>query len=278
MECRETEELLVPYILGALDSRERRLMESHLDSCRLCSLTIQGDGETIASLAFAVPQMDVPSYVKERLFARIDAQSPPAALRHVRASLVGMVISLSHAIRSHAGKAAALVLLVGLVASGIWFNGQMHRISRENEELRNQISALVEREAQVVDMIREQRYLTYETLWMTAPPGTSVNTLWGMGWSPDAQGLMMFPQNGNWALLVALNLPSLPPDKVYKVWLIKDGQKYGAGVFTVDSTGFGRAVIIPVVPFKDVQAIEITLEGAESGYTPSGASVLKGDL
>ena len=63
MDCREAEELFGPYFLGTIDETERRLMDSHLESCGACSVALHGDGETVASFAFELPQLEVPSEV-----------------------------------------------------------------------------------------------------------------------------------------------------------------------------------------------------------------------
>ena len=72
MDCNQSEELMAPYILGALDSEECLLMDSHVSTCAACSLKLQEDGEIVARLASTVPQLEVPIRVKTRLFSRID--------------------------------------------------------------------------------------------------------------------------------------------------------------------------------------------------------------
>ena len=57
MDCREAEELFVPYLLGTIDERESRLMDSHLESCGACSVALRSDGQTVASFAFELPQL-----------------------------------------------------------------------------------------------------------------------------------------------------------------------------------------------------------------------------
>ena len=89
---------------------------------------------------------------------------------------------------------------------------------------------------------------------------------------------MMISRSEPRALLLALNLDPLPLDKAYQVWLISNGRKYNGGLFRVDSTGFGQAVIIPVVPFRQIDALVITIEPAGGSHDPTGADVLKGDL
>ena len=88
----------------------------------------------------------------------------------------------------------------------------------------------------------------------------------------------MVSQTGTRALLLVVDLPPLPSDKVYQVWLIKGHTKYNAGWFTVDSTGYGQTVIIPVAPFWEFEAAGITIEPVGGSIGPTGVNVLKGDL
>ena len=278
MDCKEAEELFVGYLLGALDPSERSLLDSHLDACRVCSLKLQADGETVARLAFTVPQLDVPSQVKHQLLSRIASDLRPEPRVNWRVRLSNLLGSLGGNVAPHAGKAMASVVLVGVVLGGVWFNARLDEISDDNEELSGQVVAAAESEANVMEMVKDQHNLTYEALRMSAMPGTSVNMLWDTRWPSRASGMMMVSQMGTQALLLVLNLPPLPPDQVYQVWLIKDGQKHDAGTFTVDSTGFGQAVIIPVAPVKKFEAIGITVEPAGGSTDPTGIHVLEGDL
>ena len=75
-----------------------------------------------------------------------------------------------------------------------------------------------------------------------------------------------------------VDLPPLPYGMVYQVWLIKDSRVHGAGWFTVDSTGYGQTVIIPVAPFREFDAVGITIEPRGGSIDPTGVSVLSGGL
>ena len=300
MECKYGEELLVPYLLGAIDDRERRLMDSHLDSCTPCSLALQGDGEAVARLASALPQLEVPPRIKERLLDRIDRErrKPLAASRWL-AIAKGLAISLRGAFAPHMGKALASTLIVGVVFSIVWFNGRIESITQENVELTGQLDAAAQREAEVMQAVEEltgrpdavaqreaqatqavmtQRDVTYEALRMSFSSDTSVNLLEGTGPWTSARGMIIVSQAGTRALLLVVDLPPLPSDRVYQVWLIKHGRRYSAGWFTVDSTGYGQTVIIPVAPLGEFEAAGITIEPAGGSNDPTGASVLKGDL
>jgi hypothetical protein len=89
---------------------------------------------------------------------------------------------------------------------------------------------------------------------------------------------MILSSTGRDALLVTKGVPPPPAGSVYQIWLIKGGAGYRAGTLEVDSTGYGEAVIISVVPLIEFDAIGITIEPKDGSEGPTGASVLKGDL
>ena len=278
MDCNQAEDLFESYLLGALDSEERRLMDAHLETCGACRLKLQNEGETVARLAFTVPQLEAPPRVKQRLFARIEAEDRFDRTAQPEGILAGLRGALSLTLPAHGGKAIAALLVVALVFGGVWFNNRLDRIAVDNEELEDRMVTAVERDEQIEKMVSDQRYFST----MTAAPGVSVNMLYGTEERDKAWGMIMccaVSDTGTIALLAVLNLRPLDSNEVYKVWLIKDDQMHGAGVFTVDSTGYGQAVIIPVVPFNEVKAIWITRESAiSSEESPQGTGVLKGDL
>ncbi|MCH8207314.1 MAG: anti-sigma factor [Chloroflexi bacterium] len=268
--------------MDALDSVERERLDSHVETCDVCSLTLQEEGETIVRLAFAVPQRQVPPAVKPRLLSRIDAGTPVVSLSGLAAGLGRAVSSVWRALAPHTAKAVTSFMVIGLIVSGIWFNGRLNDISSSNEELVGEIESVAEGEAEVRTMIASQRYLSF----VTDAPGMSVNVLRGTKQAADAWGTIMccaLSDGGAIALLGVFNLPPLPPGQVYHVWLVKNGQRHSGGQFTVDSTGYGHTVIVPqailpefdpvnmYVPFTEFDAIGITVE-------PAGTAVLQGDL
>ena len=285
MDCSRAEELFEPYLLGALESRERQLMDSHLDTCHQCNLKLREDGETAAKLALGVPQLQVPPRVKQRLFASIDEDIRLHTLARPQPILTGFWATLSGTLALHGGKAVTAALVVGIVFGGIWFNARLNEVSEDNsrlgDRLNEQLQAVAQTDghaADVMEMVKDQRFVTYETLSMYATPGTSVNMLWGTRLSSRARGMMVVSHMRNKAVLLVLNLPPLPRDKAYQVWLIKESQRYGSVLFTVDSTGSGQAVIFPVTPLSEFDGIGITIEPIEGSDLPTGSSVLEGDL
>ena len=127
-------------------------------------------------------------------------------------------------------------------------------------------------------MLGGQRHNLYGTPRSSPPSGTSVNMLWGTGWEANARGMLMVSRSGSQALLLALNLRPLPPDRVYQVWLVKNGRRYNGGHFTVDSSGYGQTLIFPYASIAEFEGIGITIEPIGGSSGPTGISVLKGDL
>ena len=277
MDCREAEEFYTPYLLGALEPRDRRLMDAHLEGCRECSLKLSGDGETLARFAASVPQLEVPSRVKQRLFSRIEREAAFGWLAELSHALMGLSAALGRSLESHAAKAVAATLVLGLVLGGLWFNLRLNQLSDDSRVMSAEIEYVTEREEQVMKMVSDQRYFTYQALRMSVTPGTAVTMLSGTG-APRATGMIMMSGGSNKALLVVVGLPPLPRNEAYQIWLIKNGQKYSAGLFSVDSTGYGQAIVVPLNPFTWFDGVGITIEPAWGSDGPTGTNVLKGDL
>ena len=279
MDCSRAEELLEPYILGAIDSRERESMEAHLETCDACTSRLESDGDTLAALALAAPQLTVPPGVKQQLFMQVDAdlaRRGASGRWHARAAAALGGFGISLAPRAGMALTAALVLVV--VFSGVWFNDRLSDVSEDAEDLSQQVANAGAREEEMLKEFRSQRYTLYQALKMSTTPGSSVNLLSGTDQSSKAHGMIMVSSTGAEGLLLVVNLPPLPADKVYQVWLVSKGRKYGSEIFTVDSSGWGQAVVLPAIPFALVDTVEITVEPSGNGTSPTGSGVLKGDL
>ena len=90
--------------------------------------------------------------------------------------------------------------------------------------------------------------------------------------------MIMVSSSGSEGLLLVVNLPPLPEGRVYQIWLTSKGHKHASEIFTVDSSGWGQAIVLPVIPFALVETVEITVEPSGNGASPTGSGVLKGDM
>ena len=283
MDCNRTEELFEQYILGALDSTQRGAMESHLETCDSCTARLRSDSETVAALALAAPQLAVPAAVKQRLFMRVDAdlarqRSAPGWYPRLSAAVGALRRSFVSARVPYAGTALVSALVLIVIFTGVWFNGRLNDVSQDAKDLSQRVEAGDARDEEMLREFRSHRYGLYEALRMSTSPGSTVNLLSGTDRSSKARGMMMVSSTGAEGLLLVVNLPPLPSDRVYQVWLVSKGRKYSSETFTVDSSGWGQAVVMPVIPFALVDTVEITVEPSGNSIAPTGSGVLKGDL
>ena len=274
MDCSDAEGLVVPYLRGALSDDEAATLERHIAACRNCSLIMSR--ELVADLAYAAPQMDPPPAVRDRLFARVESRR--AWNLAGTAPLSSLIGRLGKRTRRGLAVCAAAALAVVLLASGVWFNDRLSDISRNVELLSDELALARERESEVISAVEERRAATYELIRMSSTPGASVRSLTGTGASSSARGVVMVSYASNRALLLVADLPALPPDRIYQVWLTRDGVSYGAGWFTVDTLGYGQTIIIPLAPFGQFDGVGVSIEPRSGGADPTGVNVLEGDL
>ena len=263
-ECDEAGELVRSYLLGEIDESQAVLLKTHLESCPSCRLLIEGDGETVARLARSVPQRTAPPDVKDRLFGRIASEDRPThPLDRLFELWSGHLEDVLGSLSAHAARLGLAGLVVVLVLGAVWSYDGLNEAS-------------LDQPATVLDDAGLSS--SHESLLMSSSPGASVNMLSGTGPGESARGLLVASRATNRALLLVVDLPRLPRGMVYQVWLIRDGLMHSAGWFTVDSTGYGQTVIIPVAPFREFDAAGITIEPRGGSIDPTGASVLSGEL
>jgi len=80
-------------------------------------------------------------------------------------------------------------------------------------------------------------------------------------------------------VFVANNLPALPPDKIYELWLIPPtGAPIAAGLFKPDAKGNATIVNPPgLPPGVEAKTFAVTLEPASGPHdAPRGTGVMQG--
>ena len=275
MACREAEDQLIPYLLGALDSKGMSRMDRHVGSCPECSSVLRQEGDIAAELAYAVPQLEAPVGVKQRLFSRIETGEASDWSAVVPRAWPGFLSNLGRRLVANAGMAVAAMLAAVIVVGGVWFDGRLDRVAEEKEALASQLGEMTKTEAEMAQRLRAERQLTYKA----TAPGASVKVLSSTKSSANASALIVVAPTGMGAVLSSIDLPQLGEGQVYQVWLVKDNWVYSTGVvFTVDSTGYGEAELKLSVRLGEFDAILITTESGGGNPAPTGESVLSGDL
>lgn len=254
-------ELLPAYALGALDGDDLHEVEAHLaggcEECRRQLTLWQGDLEALAAGVEPVQPSDLTRARVLRLAGGME-RVPAARPR-----------------RTPGWMAVAAVVLLALALWGLLGQARMERQVRSLEAERDHLRQQVEMLSQEVGRMRTDVLQARQDLQVIAAPGVQAVSLAGLGPSPGAKGRTYVNPNTRDALFYAFDLPRLPADKTYELWLIAAGKPMAAGTFDVDPHGTGT-VRVERVTGNSIQAWAVTIEPRGGVPQPTGAMVLKG--
>lgn len=96
--------------------------------------------------------------------------------------------------------------------------------------------------------------------------------------APDATGLIIMGEDGEFGTLVVDRLPVLGDEQEYQLWLIKNGERTDGGVFSVYKTGYQTIRIHGPDPLASYTSFGVTVEPAGGSEQPTGQRVLEYNL
>lgn len=254
--CDELEDLIPAYVLGALNADERARVEKHLPECANLSELAAAYGRVAELLPHAATPVEPRAELKERVLA---------AARHFAVPKKKAVFAwpsfFTEFLRSPAFAVMTILLILAL---GVW-----------NITLQNQMAQEKAFEQRVLtDLSRQRDFLN-----VIAYSDDKPKRLQGTEAASRAAGRLYSAPNENTFALILNDLPPLPPDKVYQVWLIDaEGKRVSGGTFRVDERGrgwlWGRAADL----LNQYRAVGITIEPLGGSPQPTGVRVAVGDL
>lgn len=280
MDCTKVDDLLASYVLGSLGNVETSRFNRHVDSCAACTAKVNEAGDTLVDLAYAAPQRRAPDRIKQQLFSRIEREERPST-QHVGHWLDSLKV-LGNQLALHSGVALASGVIAVMVVGGFWYSRSLQDIDDLKTTLEAQMVSVVESEQELLEAVQQQRNLYHK---IATDPGLTIKTLSAtiptvpIAGDESPAGMILVSAKETTATISAMNLPQLPTNQVYQVWLIKaGGLEFKTGTFTVDPTGYGQTDIALTSPLGDFNAILITIERAGGSSGRAGDSVLRADL
>jgi anti-sigma-K factor RskA len=94
---------------------------------------------------------------------------------------------------------------------------------------------------------------------------------------PQPQGKAIYVRDKSRLIFVASNMPALPPQKAYELWLIPvQGAPIPAGVFKPDARGSAVVIHPPLPAGLQAKAFAITVEPEAGSSTPTMPIVMMG--
>jgi anti-sigma-K factor RskA len=250
---------LALYALDALEGEDRANLEEHLATCGACRLELEqlrGDG---AMLALSVLGPKPPQRSRQRLLDAMAKESVPTLWQKARKDGPPSARRSWWGFLGWAATAAVIVF-----AASLW---------KENAALRQNVSTLRAAFGQQTLELDQARSVASA---ITDPRGQHF-TLVAMKTPPQPQGKAFYLRNRSSLLFVANNMPALPPQKAYELWLIPvQGAPIPAGVFKPDAHGSATMVNPPLPAGTEAKAFAITVEKEAGATTPTMPIVMMG--
>ena len=271
------DELAAGWALGALEAEDAARFEAHLrPGCAVCERTLADYQQALVAVAGELRETP-PARVRHAVLAQVSAPSAvPAAgrsgrLRTILVSATGMAL------------AAGIAAVVTAGALRARYEPQLERLAREADGLREQLAVQVEtvnglrqrlaEQQQTLTMVRAEGAEQARQLALLTDPASRVVELGGLAPSPNAQARVIWnPRAGG--LLVAVDLPPVPPGKTYELWAISAGKPVPAGLFGVDAQGKGTLKLSPLEGVSTVDVFAVTLEPEGGVPQPTGQMYL----
>ena len=245
------------YVLGALDSAEGNRFEAHLISCAECAAEVRALRHTVAALADAVPQIDAPPVLRQRVLSSVGARQPSSPL-----------LSRSRAIPTCLPWLAAAASLIA-----VQLRGELESLSLE----RRQAGARAEATDREIASARRIALEAQTTVRVISAPDLQRSDLVGQVVAPQASARAFWSRSRG-LVFTASNLPRLPAGRTYQLWIVTSQAAVSAGIFQPDADGRAEAVVESPLDLPRPVAIAVTIEPAGGVPAPTGDKYLVGSV
>jgi anti-sigma-K factor RskA len=256
-EHEQFAEDLALYALNALTGEDRVKLEQHLAGCASCRLELEQLRGDTALLALSAAGPRPPQRARQRLLDAVARETRAATDRSASAGKSGRL-----AWWGWLGWAATAAVIV--FALSLW---------RENSGLREMLSSAREQSAESARQLEELRSVAAPIL----EPEAQRVTLVAMKTPPQPQGKAFYLKKRSSLIFMASNMPALPPQKAYELWLIPvSGSPIPAGMFKPDAHGSATVVNPPLPAGTEAKAFAITVENESGSAAPTSAIMMMG--
>jgi anti-sigma-K factor RskA len=244
---------LALYSLNALQGEDRARVDEHLATCAACRRELEQLRADTALLALSAAGPRPPQRARQRLMDAVarEPRVPRIVQTHPRRSWWGVL-----------GWAATAAVVI--FALSLW---------KENISLRQSVASATSQSARSARELEELRRIAAPII----APETQRITLVSTKTPPQPQGKAFYLRNRSSLLFLANNMPPLPPQKAYELWLIPtSGDPIPAGVFKPDAQGSASVVNPPLPAGVEAKAFAITVENEAGATTPTMPIVMMG--
>lgn len=265
------EELCAGYVLDALEPEERSEFEQLLQNASEEELELFQRMRTAANqMAFSVKDTEAPEAVKERILDQVRAEEEEIEESNITTMPPGKEDSESFDRTTFAIAASFALLLVTLSLVFYSFNLSFEISDKEEviQEQQARISELQNEVAQKEELLSILESREVDLVLMS-----------GMEANPNGYGKIIWDSESKRALLQVSNLPAVPSDKDYQLWIIKNNKPVSAGVFAVNNPGKDSFFKIEEMDGTEqsADAFAVTMEPKGGMPQPTGDMYLMGN-
>jgi anti-sigma-K factor RskA len=279
LNCQDFREDLEVYALGALDDREARRIEAHLETCADCSSIVHAHRQAVDYLALAVPLYHASPRVKERILGGI------GVIRET-------TVRLPFRSRWLAGAAAAVLaaIAVGGVAWAVMLSSEVNQLRQDNQALAELTQLNEEQRAALLKFQNDLNFARFQqrelsttleeqaTLLVIAlDPDLIPTELEGTVLAPTSKCSYVWSSKQDVGALTCKDLPNTSFMIQYEFWATKGDKTIPLGSFLPTLEGVAQLLVkFPEDTPGPITNMFVTLERSRTARTqPSNEVILQ---
>jgi hypothetical protein len=244
VSCEEVADLATAVVLDAAEPAEARRVERHLNACPACARSVDELRTTAAVLGSALPQVEPPAHLRDRVLAAAVAARPEPRLT-----------------TRWAWGALAASIVISLFSLA-W----IATLQRQVASLESEVSAASERAARydsVVQLLGSRQVVRQLT------PAVQTMSAGGMVYLDPASGSGM----------VAIHdLPQPPAGRAWQLWFLRGNDRFSGGMLWPDQRGNCYATVAVPPDVDSFDAIGVTEEPSAGSAWPTSPRVITAKL
>ncbi len=239
--CESARENIPLLALGLLEEDAEWDLRRHLRGCGLCQRAWASERALLDRVAMAAPLRVPPAALRQRILdvARLDRPEPQVQRSPIVRALIGALTAACLALAALGSWAFTLLTAPSDSVGADAYGAAPVSLALASLQMRDL------RPGEVAPLARGWFYL-----------------------SPESED----------GLLVAYQLPQLPDDRAYQLWLVAPDGRISGGLFVVDPEGYGWLKVRAPRALAGYQRIGITIEPRGGSPGPTGPRVLGADL
>ncbi len=273
--CEEAKQYLAAYAIGATDPNEAALVEAALADCpelaaemseylALSDAMLHIVPQTHEPPAFdampPLPKVDRPAQPTKPKITHLHTSSPAIPMKTAEMPVARSKVTASTTRAWWAAVAAAVALVI---ATNIYWLNEVSSLRSDQRDLEQRL-AIQEQQQTITAVTTNEQH--HRELLATLEDHTQAHAtvLWNAG-------------NESGSLHVT-GLPELSSDRIYQLWLVREGQAVSMGLFEVDETGRGILLFEAPEPIENFDAIGVSIEPAPGSLDPTTPHVVIGEI